>query len=380
MIKTGYFDVVNGCAGDMLVGSIIDAGLDLKLLENELKKLPIKNYRIEIKKVKKETSWGHFIEGTQFFVKPLEKWDDRTPYKKILKIVEQSSFEDRIKEKIFKIFDILAENESIAHKEKKEKVHFHQIGQIDAIVEIASAVLGIELLGIKKIFSSPVGLGNPAPVTCEILKGVPVIFKNTDFEISTPTGVAILKGLADFTQSYLNFYIEKVGYGAGTRDEPKPNVLKFLIGYIDEEDKEIIVIETNIDDMNPVFVGNLINKLLNSGAVDVSVFQGIGKKNRPVFKIEVICREKDFTNVSKVLFEESTTIGFRFRKERRLILKREIKEIETEYGKVRVKFSYFNGKIVNISPEFEDCRKISDLKKIPLKKVFESIYKKLEIE
>ncbi|MCM8818089.1 MAG: nickel pincer cofactor biosynthesis protein LarC [Candidatus Omnitrophica bacterium] len=375
-MKAGYLDVSNGCAGDMLVGSLIDAGLNLNDLKKELEKLPLKNYKIEVKKVERDTNFGHKIEGTKFIVKEIEKWDDKTEYKKIIKIIEKSSFANKIKKKIIKVFDILAEAESIIHKEKKEKLHFHQIGQIDAIIEIISFIVGIELLGIKKIFSSSVGISNPAPVTCEILKGIPVIFKNTDFEITTPTGAAITKAITTFFPFSFNFYIEKVGYGAGMREYPLPNMVKFFIGKV-QEAEGIYIIETNIDDMSPVLFSNLIDKLLKAGALDVSIFQGIGKKNRPVFKIEIICPEYKFKEIGKILFKESTTIGFRYRKESRIILEREIKEIETELGKVRVKISYLNGEKVNISPEYEDCKKISEEKNIPLKKIYQIIYKSL---
>ncbi len=380
MMRVGYFDVINGCAGDMLVGSLIDVGLEVGLLKKELEKLPLKNYNLEIKKVKRETHFGHKIEGTQFIVKPIGKCEDEISYKKILQIIKKSSFSSEIKERIIKIFEILAEAESVVHKEPKEKIHFHQIGQIDAIVEITSVVVGIELLKIEKVFSSPVGVSNLAPATAEILKGVPVILKDTPFEISTPTGASILKGIAEFSSGYCDFYMEKIGYGAGTRKYPSPNMVKFLIGDIKTEDKGIIIIETNIDDMNPVLFGNLIDKILKTGALDISIFQGIGKKNRPVFKIEIIVPEYKFREISEILFKESTTIGFRYRRENRIILDREIKEIDTEFGKIRVKVSYLNGKIVNISPEYEDCKKISDKKNIPLKEVYQMVYKTVEIK
>lgn len=371
--------MTNGCAGDMIVASLIDAGLDLKNLERELEKLPLKNYKLEVKRVKRKTDFSHQIEATQFIVKPEGKWNDKTPYKEILKILRESSFSSEIKKKIIKIFDTLANAEATIHKEEKENVHFHQIGQVDAIVEIVSAVIGLEILGIDRVYSSPVGVSNLAPATCEILKGVPLILKNYPFEITTPTGASILKTICDFSPLNNDFYLNKIGYGAGTREEPSPNVVKFLMGEIKTEKEEVLIVETNIDDMNPVLAGNLIEKLLKNGALDVSLFQGIGKKGRPVFKIEAIIPDYKLKEICEVIFKESTTIGLRYRKEKRIVLKREIKEIDTELGKIKIKISYYNGEKVNITPEFEDCKRISEEKNIPLKKVYQIINKSLEI-
>ncbi|MFN4227476.1 MAG: nickel pincer cofactor biosynthesis protein LarC [Candidatus Ratteibacteria bacterium] len=378
MSKIGYFEVFDGCAGDMFVGSLIDAGLDVEILKKELEKLPVKDYRIETKKVKRKTQYGHKQEGTQFFVIPTKQWNDKTPYSSILKIIEKSSFSSKIKEKIIKVFDILAEGESIVHKEKKEKIHFHQVGQIDAIIEITSVIVGIEILEIQEVFSSSVGISNIAPATIEILKGVPTILKNIPYEITTPTGAAIIKGIANFSPIISNFYINRFGYGAGIRDDPPPNMLKFIIGETKEEKENVIIIETNIDDMSPVLIGYLIEKLYKNGAFDVSVFSGIGKKNRPVFKVEVILPEKNFKKISETLFEESTTIGFRYRKENRIVLEREVKTVKTPLGNIRIKKSYINGKVINVAPEYDDCKKIAEQEQIPLKKVYQTVYKTLE--
>ncbi|MCM8785895.1 MAG: nickel pincer cofactor biosynthesis protein LarC [Candidatus Omnitrophica bacterium] len=378
MRRIGYFEVFDGCAGDMLAGSLVDAGLDIEVLKRELKKLPVENYKIEIKKVKRKTQFGNSQEGTQFLVVSTGKWDDETPYSSIFKIIEKSSYSLKIKEKILNVFDILADAESIVHKEKKEQVSFHQVGQIDAIIEIVSVIIGIEILRIEEVFSSPIGFSNIAPATIEILKGIPTIPKNIPFEITTPTGAAIIKGIANFSPINSDFYINRFGYGAGTRESPPPNMVKFIIGEAKDEKDSVVIIETNIDDMNPVLIGHLIEKLYNNGALDVSIFHGIGKKNRPVFKVEIILPENKFKKISEILFEESTTIGFRYRKENRIVLEREVKTIKTTIGNVRVKKSYINGKVINISPEYDDCKKISEQKRIPLKKVYQIVYKDLE--
>ncbi len=379
-MKIGYFDVLNGCSGDMLVAALIDAGLSVRILKEELEKLPLKNFKIEVKKVKRRTDFGHSIEGTKFIVKPYGKWNDKTPYKKILDIIEKSRFSQEIKEKIIRVFEIIAKAESEVHRVKKEIIHFHQVGQVDAIVEITAVVIGLQLLEVEKVYSSSIGISNISPATINILKEIPVIIKKCPFEITTPTGASILKGIADFSPLYKDFYIENVGYGAGSRDEPSPNMVKFLIGKIKTEIEDIYIIETNIDDMNPVFFGNLFEKLYKTGAFDVSLFQGIGKKSRPVFKLEIILPEGKLKEICEVLFRESTTIGLRYRKEKRIVLDREIKEFNTSLGKIRLKVSSMNGEKINISPEYEDCKKISEEKGIPLKKVYELVYKELKIK
>jgi len=366
--KCGYFEVFDGCAGDMLAGSLIDAGLDLKLLKKELDKIPLTNYTIEIKKTKRHLFFHHFITATKFLV-VLEKEEKFRKYTEIIKIIQDSSLSENIKKEILKIFYILAKVEAKAHREKIENVHFHQIGQTDAIVEIASVVIGLDILGIKNVYSSPIGISNPAPATIELIKGLPVIFRNIPYEISTPTGVSILKGICKFKNIENGIIVEGNGYGAGERKEPSPNILKFIYGKQREEEKSIYVVETNIDDMNPLIFENLYEKLFKAGAVDVSVFTGIGKKNRPVFNLCIMVEEKNFEKVKEIVFSETTTIGFRFRKEKRITLEREIKEVKTKWGRVRVKVSFSGEKIYNISPEYEDCMKISKKSNIPLKQV-----------
>ena len=374
--KTGYFEVLNGCAGDMLVGSLIDAGLSLPNLKRELSKIPLDDYEIKIKKVKRKTHFNHFLQATQFLVK-VKREKDITPYSEIINLIEKSKIKGEYKSKIKNIFEILAKAEAVVHGENIENIHFHQVGQIDAIVEISSFVIGLDLLGIEKVFSSAVGISNPAPATVEMMKNIPVVFKSVPYEITTPTGIAILKGMCNF-EIPENFYVEKEGYGAGERNEPFPNVVKFFIGEERKEKEEIIVVETNIDDFSPVFAGYVIDKLKKAGALDVVVFTGTGKKNRPIFKLEVLTPEEKFKEIVETIFKETTTIGLRFRKEKRIVLEREISEVKTKWGSVRIKTTYFNGKKVNISPEFEDCKKIAEEKKVSLKDVYMEIFKKLK--
>ncbi|HOV21716.1 MAG TPA: nickel pincer cofactor biosynthesis protein LarC [bacterium] len=371
--KTGYFEVFNGCAGDMIVGCLIDAGVNPSILKNELQKIPISNYTIKIKKVKRKTNSSHFISATQFIVILKEKENQRK-YTEIVNLIEKSSLSDDIKRKTLKIFNILAISESKVHKEKIDNVHFHQIGQTDAIIEIASAVIGLKLLNIESVYSSSIGISMPSPATLEILKGLPVLIKHIPYEISTPTGVSILKGLCKFHEIDEKISIEGYGYGTGTSETLPSDIMKFIYGKeIDKKKEEIYIIETNIDDMNPVIFEYLYEKLFQAGATDVSVFTGIGKKNRPVFNLQIMVNEENFEKVKEIIFSETTTIGFRYQKEDRIILQRKIKEIKTKWGSVKIKISFYGGKIYNISPEYDDCKKISKKFKIPLKNVITEV-------
>lgn len=374
--KAGYFEVLNGCAGDMLAGSIIDAGLPLEELKKELKKIPVVSYHVEAEKVLKKTTYGHSIEATQFRVIPGKKWDDSTSYAKITGLIDASALSESNKNNIKKVFAVLARAESSVHRESIKHAHFHQVGQVDAIVEVASTVIGLDMMGVGNVYSSSMGVAKPAPATLEMLKGLPVVMKSVDAEIITPTGAAIIKGLCSVSENLPGLSISQVGYGAGEMDLPYANVLKFLLCSSGIKNDSIIVLQTNIDDMSPLLFENLFEKLFASGALDVSVYQGFGKKNRAVFNLQIILPENLLKDMARIVFKETTTLGIRFRKESRKILEREECPIKTKWGEVRIKKGYMDGKIVNAAPEYSDCKKIADKHGIPLKLVFEEIYKK----
>ena len=372
---TGYFDILNGCAGDMLAGSIIDAGLPLEELRKELRKIPVASYRVEAEKVLKKTTYGHSLEATQFRVIPGKKWDDSTSYAKITGLIDASTLSVSNKNNIKKVFDVLARAESSVHRESIEDVHFHQVGQVDAIVEVASTVIGLDMLGAGKVYCSSPGVAKPAPATLEMLKGLPVIMKSVDAEIITPTGTALIRGLCSVSENLPGLSIDRVGYGAGEMDLPYANVVKFFLCSSACKEDSIILLQTNIDDMSPLLFENLFEKLFASGALDVSVYQGIGKKNRPVFNLQVMLPENLLKEISEVIFRETTTLGVRYRKESREVLKREEGKINTKWGEVRVKKGYMGDKQVNVSPEYSDCKKIADKYGVPLKMVFSEISK-----
>ena len=375
--RIGYFEVLDGCAGDMLVGSLIDAGLPIEELKKELRKIPLLDaYHIETEKVLKKTSYGHSLEATQFKVVPDKKWDDRTSYKKIVSLLNSSFLEESKKKSIKKIFQILANAESKVHKESLAQIHFHQTGQVDAIVEIASVVAGLKILGITKVYSSSIGVAKPAPATLNMLKDIPIVIRSVNAEITTPTGIAIIRGLCDVVEVLTNFTIEKTGYGAGEMDLPYPNTVKFFLGRTGQKKEDsIMVMQTNIDDMSPVFFERLFDRLFAVGVLDATVYVGIGKKNRPVFNLQVILPEDLVKEASNIIFKETSTLGIRVRKESRVVLERSEERVNTRWGYVRIKKGYLDGETVNAAAEYEDCKRIANKYGLPLKTVFAEISK-----
>lgn len=386
-MKTLYFDCFSGISGDMIIGSLLDLGLDFKFLENELKKLKLKDYKISAKKILKNG-----ISATKFDV--IEKshgmhHHEHGNLKEINKIVHDSKLDKNIKNTIKKIFYKIAVAEAKVHKTSVNKVHFHEICALDTIIDVAGAVIGFNKLRIEKIYCSKLNTGTgfvefshgkwpvPAPATAEILKNVPVYHNGIKTELVTPTGAAIITTLANSFGEMPSMKLEKIGYGAGTKDLEQPNVLRAFFGKLDENfgrfDDEIIIMETNIDNMNPEIFPYVIERLMKNDALDAYTESINMKKNRIGIKITVLCYKENIDKLSKIIFEETTTLGIRIFPARRRKLKREIKTVNTKYGKVRIKISKLNGKINNITPEYEDCVKIARKFRIPLRMVYEEV-------
>ena len=383
-MKTAYFDCFSGISGDMIIGALIDSGLDFNYLNKELKKLKLKDYCIEAKKVIKSG-----ISATKFNV--IEKGHAKHHHeernlKEINKIIDNSKLNIKIKNTIKKIFYKIGVSEAKIHKTSINKIHFHEIGAIDTIIDVAGAVIGFDKLGIRKIYCSELNTGTgfvefshgkwpvPAPATAEILKGIPVYHNNIKFELVTPTGAAIITTLADKFGEMPTMSIEKIGYGAGTKDLEQPNVLRVFLGKLHPDfgnfDDKIMVMETNIDNMSPEIFPYIIERLMTDGALDAYTMPIRMKKNRIGIKITALCDKNDIGKLSKIIFEETITLGIRIFPAGRKKLEREIKTVKTKYGKIRVKISKLNGKAKNIMPEYEDCAKIARKYKIPLKKVY----------
>ena len=389
-MKIAYFDCFSGISGDMTVGALIDAGLKVETLEEELKKLGLFGYRLEVNKVVKKG-----ISATQFKVKTKEEGVERR-FKDILDILEKSKLDEEIKKKSKKIFLNIAQVESKIHQKDIDKIHFHEIGGLDSIIDITSAVIGIKTLGIEEIYSSalPVGKGFvkcahgvipvPAPATLELLKNIPTYSGGIESEMITQTGAAIISTLAKSFGERPLMKIERTGYGAGEKEFIIPNLLRVSIGekilkegnlkdgYVSDE---AVLIETNIDDMNPEFYDYIMDQLFSQGALDVFLTPIQMKKNRPTHMLSVVVYEQDLKEILEVLFSESTTLGVRIREIKRLRLAQQNFIAETKYGKIKVKVGIFKGEIKNIAPEYEDCKNKAKQHQVPLKEVYDEARK-----
>jgi len=375
-----YFDCFSGASGDMILGSLIDAGLSPRRLREELKKLQIPTIHLKVKKVLKRG-----ISATQVIVEGRNEKRSHRNLKEILKIVERSSVETEVKEKSKEIFKRIASVEGKIHRTPMEEVHFHELGGLDSIVDIVGSVWGIRQLGIEKIYVSKVNVGAgfvkcehgilpiPAPATLSLMEGKPIYSSGIERELLTPTGAAILTTLGSEFGPIPPINVERIGYGAGRDNLPHPNLLRLIIGTSESTSgkEKVMVIETNIDDMNPQFYDYLIEKLLTMEVLEVFITPVLMKKNRPGHLLTVICPSEKLPSVTKFLLRETTTLGLRWHEEDRARADREILNIQTRYGKIRFKLARWEGKIVNLSPEYEDCKRLALEKGVPLKEIFE---------
>ena len=376
-----YFDCFSGISGDMIIGALIDAGLDLHQLNEELKKLKMGGYTLNAKKT---TRRG--ISGTRFSVDADNDHVERH-LKDIEKILDHSDLGDDIKDRSKAIFRELADVEAKIHNCSPGEIHFHEIGAMDSIIDTVGSLLGLKLLGIETVYASriPVGTGFvecdhgtlplPAPAALELLKGIPIYASGIEKELVTPTGIVILKHVAKSFGFIPEMRIHQIGYGAGGRDLKIPNLLRVWIGESEEkreyEEDEVILIETNIDDMNPEFFGYTSEKLFEKGALDVFTTPIFMKKNRPGTLLSVLISSDKLDEMLSIIFAETTSLGIRLHRLERRKLPRELLTVETPFGSVRVKVSRVGEEIRNISPEYEDCKKIAVKQKVPLRKVYE---------
>jgi uncharacterized protein (TIGR00299 family) protein len=391
-IKIGYFDCFSGISGDMCLGALVDAGVSLQGLKEELNKIPVSGYELKAKKVKKAGIVATKVDVIERSALRVQRSGGRK-WKDIEKIIQNSSLSQEIKQKGLRVFKCLFEAEAKVHGKKINNLHLHELGDIDCIVDIFGTIIGLDMLGVEKVYSSPVNLGGgtinthhgilpvPPPATAEILKGIPVYSSDIQSELTTPTGAAILKGLSGGFGDIPLMKIEKTGIGAGSKDfNDRPNVLRIFIGEMcrDESrkkglEKSIIVIESNIDDMNPQIYEHVIERLFKEGALDVFLTPIIMKKGRPGIKLTVLCKDDDRDLLIKTILRETTTIGIRFYSVNRVILEREIKLLETEFGKVRIKVSKVGQDVFKVTPEYEDCKKIARKFNMPLIEVMKRI-------
>lgn len=378
-MRIAYFDCFSGASGDMILGSLIDAGLSARQLKEELKKLRLPTIHLKVKKILKAG-----LSATQVIVEGSEKRSHRN-LKEILRIVERSGVEAEVKEKSTEIFKRIASVEARIHRTRMEEIHFHELGGLDSIVDIVGSVWGLQHLGIEKIYVSKVNVGAgfvrcehgvlpvPAPATLSLMEGKPIYSSGVEKELLTPTGAAILTTLGSHFGSMPPIHVESVGYGSGRDDLLHPNLLRLIIGNSDSTFgiEKVVIIETNIDDMNPQFYDYIMEKLLAMNVLEVFLTPILMKKNRPGTLLTVIGPSENRHAITKFLLQETTTLGLRWREEERAKAEREILVRETRYGKIRFKLARWEGRVVNISPEYEDCKKLAFKKGIPLKDIFE---------
>ena len=404
-MKTLYFDCSSGISGNMTLGALTEIIGDENYLIEELKKLNIDGYKIEISKKVKNGITGTYVdvilehEHMHHHEHDHHDHEHENAHKHhedehihhhehrnlddVNKIIDESSLDEKCKNLAKKIFLRVAKAESKVHNKSLKEVHFHEVGAIDSIIDIVGTAILINKINPDKIISSVVNDGYgfiecahgtmavPVPATSEIFSNSNVKFRqiDVDTELVTPTGAAIIAELADEFTTLPAMKVEKIGWGAGFKELKIPNVLKVYLGETDNETQEIVVMETNIDDSTGEILGYVSEKLLQNGALDVFYTPIYMKKNRPAYRLSVACRKENIFTLQNIIFRETTTIGIRYRYESRTELQREILEIDTKYGKIKAKKVDNNGEKY-VYPEYESLKKIAIEKDIPLKELY----------
>ncbi|MHB1126781.1 MAG: nickel pincer cofactor biosynthesis protein LarC [Bacillota bacterium] len=384
-----YFDCFSGISGDMCLGALLDAGLDIRQLEECLQSLRLEGYNLRVEKVVRSG-----ISASSLHVEVNEPQPARH-LKDIKEIINNSLLPATVKSQAVAVFQRLAEAEAHVHGTTPEHVHFHEVGAVDSLVDIIGSLVGLHLLGITKVMASPLPLGRgfvkcqhgvipiPAPAVVELLKGIPVYQGETAAEMVTPTGAAILSSLAGYFGPMPEILIARTGYGAGKRSFPEPNLLRVILGDMVPSAQErfqgetdvVKVIDCNIDDMNPEFYQYTMEMLFLHGALDVFFTPVQMKKARPGTLITVVCPPDQLDQLVRILLGETTTLGVRIRDEYRMKSIRRILNVNTPYGAIRVKYSYTpwseGEQGFNVAPEYEDCRETASSQNVPIKLIYD---------
>ncbi|HHX74382.1 MAG TPA: nickel pincer cofactor biosynthesis protein LarC [Firmicutes bacterium] len=378
-MKILYFDCFSGAAGDMILGALLDAGSREEAVRSELARLPLTGFELETERVNKKG-----INALKVHVRVREKDQPHRHFHDIKNMLLASGLSPRVREVSLAVFTRLAAAEGKVHGVPPEKVHFHEVGAVDSIVDIVGTAAALADLGAEKIYSSPLqtGCGTvecahgvlpvPAPATLELLRGVPVSAPCAEGELLTPTGAAILTTIATFGPPPA-MTVLKTGYGAGSRELARPNVLRVTVGKARAAGlaaATVTVYEATIDDMNPEFYGYLAGKLADAGAVDVTLTPVLMKKGRPGTMVTVLVHSPHEEAVLQALFAETTTLGVRRTTADKLMLNRRSVEVKTPYGLVRIKLGELDGRLLNASPEYEDCAALAAGTGTPLKEIY----------
>lgn len=427
--RVAYLDCFSGISGDMFLGALVDAGVPMSLFEDAVRALNL-GASLQVSRVDRSgisaTKVDVIVNGKKDAPRESQDHQHHTfpsaqnsqhehehhpahgghthePHKhdhqhghgltEIRRIIVAANISETAKQTAIAIFEKLGAAESKIHNVPIEKIHFHEVGAVDALVDIVCAAVGAEALGVDDFVCSPLNVGGgtiecahgtfpvPAPATVELLTGAPVYSSGVQAELVTPTGAAIVATLAKRFTQFPTMKIEKSGYGAGTRDfAGHANVLRITVGEVAAESgthslvrstefETVTVLEANLDDLNPQIVGYVIDRLFEAGALDVFAAPVQMKKNRPGVLLTVLAKPADADRMSQIIFAETTTLGVRRRDEQRQVLARRWETVKTQYGDVRIKIAGMNGTISNYAPEYEDCRRIAEEKKVPLKAV-----------
>lgn len=385
-MRVAYFDCFSGASGDMILASAIAAGADIERLRRDLAGLGVPGFRIEATQVRKQ---GFAATQFEVLVDPAVEKPHRH-LRHILQIIQGGQLAEAVRRRAEAVFTRLAEAEAKVHGTTIEKVHFHEVGAIDSIVDIIGACLALDQLGVERVYVSPIPTGSgtircdhgempiPAPATAELLKGVPLAACDETGELTTPTGAAILTTLAHTYGPMPGMTVAQIGVGAGRREgKTRANILRLMLGELadvpggDEAD-EILVLETNLDDVTSETIGYVCDRLFAAGAVDVFSSPIYMKKNRPATLLTVLAPSELRSVVEDVLFTETTTFGVRIQTARRSKLSRSMATVETEFGPIAVKVGRRGGQVVRVSPEYEDCRAAAERAGRPLIDVMEA--------
>lgn len=384
-MKTLYFDCFAGVSGDMILGALLAAGVEPDMFKQRLSLLGVDGYSIDFETVDRSGISATYARVSTAHERVHRHLAD------ILKIIYESSLSDEVKERAAKIFSRLAEAEARVHNLPVERIHFHEVGALDAIIDVVGAAICFELLGVERFVSSPLHVGSgmvemdhgrfpvPPPAVAELLKGAP--FYSTDIvgELVTPTGAAIITTVCSEYGPIPPMVLQQTGYGAGTREYQKfPNALRVLIGEDSTTESAGVVaerlwmIETNMDDISSQILGHVMERVFDLGALDCYFTSVQMKKNRPGVLLSILCRAEQRSALTTLLFSETTTLGVRAYEIERRALQRKIVVVETQYGPIDVKVAQLNGHVVKAMPEFEQCRRAAREANVPLRLVEEA--------
>jgi uncharacterized protein (TIGR00299 family) protein len=388
-MRTLYFDCFAGASGDMILGALISAGVEPQVLIAQLRLLQVSGWQLDFQKVDRSGTGATYARVQTAHEHAHRHLSD------ILRIINESSLSAGVKDRASRIFSLLATAEARVHDQPIEQIHFHEVGGIDAIIDVCGAAVGFELLGIERFACSPLRVGSgmiemahgrfpiPPPAVAELLKGKPIYAGDIEGEFVTPTGAAIIAAVCDSFEPLPPMQIEKTGYGAGTRDHQNfPNALRVFVGETEGEtsaDEKLLMIETNIDDISPQVVGYVMDRAFELGALDCYLTQTQMKKNRPGLLVSILCRPAEREKFLQMVFAETTTIGARSYEVTRRALARVTVRVETQFGPIDVKVAYQNSgsangsaAATNVMPEFEQCRQAAKNAGVALREVQEA--------